>query len=201
MQIDAIIFDFGNVLVNWDPKNLYETLFEDSKEMEYFLTNICSMEWHGQQDAGRSCDEATKILEESFPEHKEMIRRFYRDWESMFSGEIQENTALLPKLKTRGYRLFGLTNWPGDMFPRALRQFPCFEEFEGIVVSGYEKMIKPNREIYHLLLDRYQLAAKNSLFIDDRIENIEEAQRIGFHTIHYTNDVNLGKVLTDNGVL
>lgn len=195
MNIKNIVFDFGGVLVDWNPRYLYETLFEDRQEMEYFLTHICSEAWNVQQDAGRSLAEGTRVLQEQFPEHKAMIRRFYDDWEVMLKSDIPQNTALLPKLNEKNYRLFGLTNWSGETFPLALKRFSFFEAFEGIVVSGDEKMAKPDKEIFHLLLERYRLNAGNSVFIDDNIHNINAAKAIGFHTIHFSDGVNLEQQL------
>lgn len=194
MTIKNIVFDFGGVLVDWNPRYLYKTLFDDPQEMEYFLTHICSDAWNVQQDAGRTLAEGTRVLQEQFPEHKAMIKRFYDDWEVMLKSDIPQNTALLPELN-KNYRLFGLTNWSGETFPIALERFPFFKEFEGIVVSGDEKMAKPDKEIFFLLLDRYQLHAADSLFIDDNSNNIEAAKEIGFHTIHFTDEVNLRQEL------
>ncbi len=108
----------------------------------------------------------------------------------MLKEEIPQNVNLLYRLN-KNYRLFGLTNWSGETFPIALKRFSFFKEFEGIVVSGDEKMIKPNKEIFHLLLARYQLNAKDSIFIDDNIKNIYAAKEIGFHTIHFNNGMDL----------
>ncbi|MCB0374920.1 MAG: HAD family phosphatase, partial [Sinomicrobium sp.] len=99
MNIKNIVFDFGGVLVDWNPRYLYEQLFDDKEEMEYFLTHICSDAWNGQQDAGRSLTEGTRLLREQFPEHSAMIQRFYDNWEVMVKGDIPENTKLLPQLK------------------------------------------------------------------------------------------------------
>ena len=194
MTIKNIVFDFGGVLVDWNPRYLYKTLFDDPQEMEYFLTHICSDAWNVQQDAGRTLAEGTRVLQEQFPEHKAMIQRFYDDWEVMLKSDIPQNTALLPELK-KNYRLFGLTNWSGETFPIALKRFSFFEEFEGIVVSGDEKMAKPDKEIFFLLLSRYQLHAEDCLFIDDNSNNISTAKEMGFHTIHFTDDVNLEQQL------
>ena len=186
MEIKNIIFDFGGVLVDWNPRYLYKDLFKNEEEMEYFLENICSPGWNEQQDAGRSLAEATNKLLEQFPEHKTMIRYYYDKWEVMLKGSIPENVKVLYQLKGK-YRLFGLSNWSGETFPTAFKRFPFFQEFEGIVISGDEKMKKPEKKIYHLLLDRYQIRAENSVFIDDSLKNINVAKGIGFGTIHIDN--------------
>jgi len=189
-MIKNIIFDFGGVLINWNPRNLYQDLFDNEEEMEYFLKNVCSHTWNEQQDAGRSLVKATKILQNEFPKYKKMIQHYYDDWEKMLNGGIDENVKLLSLLKKK-YRLLGLTNWSAETFPIALKRYSFLQEFEGIVVSGVEKMKKPDKNIFTLLLDRYQIAANESLFIDDSPKNIQAAKEIGFQTIYFTNDVSI----------
>ena len=202
MNIENIVFDFGGVLLDWNPRYLYEKLFNDKEQMEYFLTNVCTDSWNVQQDAGRSLVEATKLLQQQFPEYELMIQRFYDDWEIMLKGEIRENSVLINQLKKKKkYRLFGLTNWSGETFPIALEKYMFLHEFEGIVVSGDEKMIKPDKEIYLLLLNRYNLKAEKSIFIDDNINNIKTAHELGFHTIHLNSNLNLEHRLKELGIL
>ena len=191
MKIKNIVFDFGGVLVDWNPRYLFRDIFKDDEKMEYFLSNICTDSWNVQQDAGRTLAEGTKLLQSQFPEHSAMIQQFYDGWEVMLKDEIPENSRLLSQFDREKFRLFGLTNWSGETFPIALERFPFFSEFEGIVVSGDEKMIKPNKEIYLLLLDRYNLKAEDSIFIDDNFKNIEAANELGFQTIHVTENLNL----------
>ena len=190
MEIKNIVFDFGGVLVDWNPRYFYKDQNEDEAQMEFFLKNICSPEWNEKQDAGRSLAEATNILLEKFPEHETMIRYYYDEWEIMLKGSIPENVKVLHQLKGK-YRLFGLSNWSGETFPTAFKRFPFFQEFEGIVISGDEKMKKPDKEIYHLLLRRYQISAENSIFIDDNLVNINVAKEIGFGTVHFNNGTDL----------
>jgi 2-haloacid dehalogenase len=201
MKIKNIIFDFGGVLVDWNPRYLFKDIFNDDEKMEHFLGNICTDSWNIQQDAGRTLAEGTKILQEKFPKESEMIQQFYDGWEVMLKDEIPENTKLLSQFDRKKFRLWGLTNWSGETFPIALERFDFFKEFEGIVVSGDEQMIKPNKEIYLLLLDRYSLKAEESIFIDDNYNNIVAANKLGFYTIHFTENVNLEKRLQEFGLL
>jgi 2-haloacid dehalogenase len=190
MDIKNIVFDFGGVLVDWNPRYLYNKLFEDEEQMEFFLQSICTPDWNEQQDAGRSLTEATDLLVNKHPEHESMIRQYYDRWEEMLKDDISANVSVLNQLKGK-YRLFGLSNWSGETFPAAFRRFPFFKEFEGIVISGDEKMKKPDPEIYHLLLSRYQIEAENSTFIDDNAENIRAAKEIGFSTVHFNQETDL----------
>jgi 2-haloacid dehalogenase len=184
MKIENIIFDFGGVLVDWNPRYLYKDHFQNDKEMEHFLKNICTDEWNLEQDRGRTLMEGTVLLQNKFPEFHSMIQLFYDKWDTMLKSDIPETVSLLYKLKTK-YKIYGLTNWSAETILIAYDRFPFFKEFDGIVVSGQEKMIKPNKQIYHLLLDRYNLKAENTIFIDDNINNIRAAEEIGLQGIHF----------------
>ncbi|MDH3381892.1 MAG: HAD family phosphatase [Flavobacteriaceae bacterium] len=190
MEIKNIIFDFGGVLVDWNPRYMYKKVFDDKSEMEYFLTNICTEEWNLQQDKDRSLAEGTQFLIQKFPNHAYFIKLFYERWEEMLKGLIEENVKLISILKPE-YKLYGLTNWSAETFPIALKKYAFFQEFDGIVVSGTEKLIKPDPKIFNLLLSRYLLKAQESVFIDDNILNIITAKEIGFHTIHINETTNL----------
>lgn len=191
-NIKNIVFDFGGVLVDWNPTYLYSKEFENETEMNHFLENICTPEWNVQQDAGRSLAEATEILQKEFPEHKELIGYYYGRWEEMLGGVMKDNERVLKMLKPK-YPVYGLTNWSAETITIAYDKYDFFELLDGIVVSGDEKLIKPDPQLYHVLLDRYNLKAEESLFIDDNIHNIEAAQKLGFHTIHFKEGVDLEK--------
>jgi len=188
MAINNIIFDFGGVLLDWNPRYLYRSLFDDLDKMDSFLSEICNDDWNIQQDAGRSLDEGTALLQKAFPEYEDLISKFYDDWQIMLRDEIHENTKLLNQLKEKGYRLFGLTNWSAETLPIAIERFDFFKELEGIVVSGEEKVVKPDKKIYQILLDRFMIIADESLFIDDNIDNIDAASELGFQTIHHSGE-------------
>ncbi|OYU80493.1 MAG: HAD family hydrolase [Flavobacterium sp. BFFFF1] len=196
MQYKNIIFDFGGVLVDWNPRHLYKDHFTNPEDMEYFLKNICTEAWNIEQDRGRPLAQATTELQRRFPEHSESIALFYGKWEVMLKGEIPETVALLYRLKEKNYPLYGLTNWSAETIDIAYRRFPFFAVFDGIVVSGTEKLIKPDKRIYELLLDRYQLKAEESIFIDDNIHNVEAARELGFYAIHFVGAAQVEAVLS-----
>lgn len=184
MKIENIIFDLGGVLVDWNPRYLYKDHFEDDNEMEHFLKNVCTDEWNAEQDRGRTLGEGTVILQREFPEYHSLIQLFYDEWETMLKSDIPETVSLLYQLKKK-YKIYGLTNWSSETISIAYERFDFFKEFHGIVVSGEEKMIKPGKEIFHLLLNRYHLKPEQSIFIDDNINNIKAAEEIGLHAIHF----------------
>jgi 2-haloacid dehalogenase len=198
-MIRNIIFDFGGVLVDWNPEYLFKDVFRDRSELDHFLKNICTPDWNEKQDAGRPLSEAILTLQEQHPKYRNEIRLFYDEWTTMLGGPIGQNVALLKPLKTN-YRLFGLTNWSAETFPIAYDLYPFFGEFEGIVISGIEKLAKPDERIYLVLLERYGLAAAECLFIDDNARNIRAATALGFHTLHLKNDVKLGDELRLLGI-
>lgn len=190
MHLQNIIFDFGGVLIDWNPKYLYENVFDTEEEMNYFLENVCRYDWNVLQDAGRPVSEATMLLQEKHPEYSEQISYYYGRWEEMLGGTIDENVKLIKPLKKR-YKLFGLTNWSAETLPIAIDRYSFFKDLDGIVVSGDEMIVKPDPKIYEVLLSRYNLDAESSLFIDDNADNIETANKMGFKTVHFTDKVNL----------
>jgi 2-haloacid dehalogenase len=200
MHIKQVVFDFGGVLVDWNPRHLYKTVFSDEAAMEHFLENICTEDWNLEQDRGRPLAEGTRLLQEKYPAYHNLIEMFYGQWEKMLLGDIPGNVAALYSIKEK-YPVYGLTNWSAETFPVALERFPFFGVFDGIVVSGEEKMIKPDRQFFQLLLDRYNITAPHTLFIDDNPKNIKAADAMGFTTIHIQEQTNLLKELRKIGLL
>ena len=198
----TIIFDLGGVLIDWNPEYLYQKIFSDEKEMKHFLSTICTSEWNEEQDGGRSLQEATDMLIQKFPEHKENITAFYGRWPEMLSGEIQETVQIFKELKDANkYKFYALTNWSSETFPIAAERYPFLRWFDGIVVSGTEKMRKPSAEFYQLLLKRYHVNAEEAVFIDDNKRNIEAAKKIGIDSIVFTNAVELKDELIKRQIL
>ena len=200
MPIKNIIFDFGGVLIDWNPRYFYKDVFTDIKEMEYFLSEVWSPQWNMKHDAGYSFSEITHELQELHPKYRNEIEMYQQNWQKMIKGEISENTELLNTLKSK-YRLFGLTNWSAEAFPVIYPKYEFFKVFEGIVVSGEEKVVKPGKEIYQLLLNRYDLLETESLFIDDSLKNIETANELGFSTIHINGTQSLKEQLISLGLI
>ena len=200
-MIKNIIFDFGGVVMDWDPRYFFKDHFNDDDKMEYFLKNIVTDEWNGEQDRGRTLAEGTEIQVAKHPEWEEEIRAYYDNWTTMLKSDIPHNVDVLRKLEHSKYELFGLTNWSAETFPYALENYDFFKLFEDkIVVSGTEKLIKPDPTIWNVLLDRYQIKAEESVFIDDNFNNIKTAEILGFICVHIKKDTNLERELRDLGV-
>lgn len=199
-QIKNIVFDFGGVLVDWNPTYLYSQIFSNEEEMNYFLENVCRYDWNLNQDAGYPIADATFDKQQEFPEYKDEIAMYYGRWDEMLGGTFDENTKLVKPLKDK-YKVYGLTNWSAETLPIAMERYDFFNHLDGIVVSGDEKLIKPDFRIYQVLLDRYDIKANESLFIDDNADNIKAAKELGFHTIHYTDGVILEDVMKEMGII
>ena len=200
-MIKNIIFDFGGVVMDWNPRYFFKNYFNDDEKMEFFLKNITTDEWNMEQDCGRSLAEGTEIQVAKFPDWEKEIRAYYDNWTIMLKGDIPENVAVLRKLEYSKYELFGLTNWSAETFPYALENYDFFKIFKDkIVVSGTEKLIKPNPEIWHVLLNRYEIKAEESVFIDDNFKNIEVAKSLGFICVHIKENTDLEKELRDFGL-
>ncbi len=198
MAIDTIIFDLGNVLIQWDPRLLYRKIFKTEAEIDTFLENICTAEWNMQQDAGRPVAEATEQLAATHPEWADEIRAYYGRWPEMLGGPIPESVEVLEQLKRGGqYRLLALTNWSAETFPIARERYDFLDGFEGILVSGEEKLVKPDPAIYQLLFDRYGVEPTRAVFIDDSEKNVMAARELGVKGIHFASPMQMREELAD----
>lgn len=202
MPIETVIFDLGGVLIDWEPRRLFRKIFEHEDKMEFFLNNICTSDWNVQQDAGRPLAEATQLLADQYPKWKTEIEAFYGRWEEMLGGAIQPTVDILKELiEKKTHRIYALTNWSSETFPVALRDYEFLQWFEGILVSGDEKMIKPQREIYDLMCTRYDINPSTAVFIDDSLKNITGCESYGIKGIHFKSGEQLRKELEEMGVL
>jgi len=198
--IDTIIFDLGGVLIDWNPRHLYRKIFgADHAAMEWFLAHVCSPEWNLRQDAGRPWPEAIAEAQARHPEHAALIRAYRERWEETLGGVIDDAVALLAELRSEPVRLLALTNWSAETFPIGRRRFPFLDWFEGIVVSGEEKLVKPDRAIYELLLRRYAAVPERAVFIDDSQRNVEGARAAGMMGLHFTSPEALARDLRGLG--
>jgi 2-haloacid dehalogenase len=201
-HLQAIIFDFGGVLLDWDPRYLYRKFFNGNHEaMERFLADIGFMEWNLQQDKGRPFAVAVAELSAQFPHYADLIRAYDERWEESIAGPIQPTVDILYALKQAGYRLYGLSNWSVETFRRTRNKYAFFDWFEDIVVSGEVRLVKPDPRIYRLTLDRIGRTAQECLFIDDSEANVAVADRLGFKSIRYESPGQLKVELQRLGVL
>jgi 2-haloacid dehalogenase len=195
----SIVFDIGNVLLRWDPRNLYRTIFADEAEMEWFLGNVCTPAWNIEQDRGRDWDEAVALLVAQHPAHAPAIRAFHERWHETVSGVFEDNVALLEELRAGGVPTYCITNFSSAKFREALIRYPFLGWFDGTIVSGDERLLKPDPAIYRLLLDRYGLRAQDCLFVDDSAANVEGARAVGMAAIRFVEGMDLKDALARTG--
>lgn len=201
-SINTIIFDLGNVLIDWNPKYVFDEKYFDSQEKnDYFFKTICTPDWNEEQDAGRSIVEATMDLISKYPEWEASIRDFYGRWTEMLKGPIHGTVDIFRELKTKNYKTYALTNWQAGLFDIALVRYDFLHWFDGRVVSGEEKMRKPFPEFYNRLLTRYHVASAEAVFIDDSLRNIKAAEALGITSIHFQNPAQLRKELVNLQIL
>lgn len=190
MPIKNIIFDFGGVLVDWNPIYLYQHHFDNEGDMNYFFENICTQTWNEEQDCGRSLADGTKILQAQFPEFHDKIQLYYDQWGTMLKSDISATVEVLYELKPK-FKLYGLTNFSAENIGKTYKRYAFFKEFDGIVVSGDEKLIKPDKRFYQILFDRYQVNPEETIFIDDNYNNIIAGRELGLHCIHFNESIDL----------
>jgi 2-haloacid dehalogenase len=195
------VFDLGGVLINWNPRYLYRRLFKDDEAaMERFLCEVCTPEWNAQQDAGRSLAEAMAELSARHPHHRELIEAYYGRWPEMLAGPIEGTVAVLEELHAGGHYLCALSNWSAETFPIAREQYSFLGRFQTIVLSGEERLIKPDPAIFHVLLQRIGRRAEECVFIDDAPANARAARQLGFGVIEFTSPEELRVRLRECGV-
>lgn len=183
---DTLLFDLGNVLVRWDPRNHYRDRFASVDEMETFLTEVCPPSWNHEMDLGKPFAAAIAERQALFPSHATLIAEWQTGWERMLGGEISEMVALLPALERAGYRLYALTNWSAETFPVARHRYPWLSHFRHIVVSGDVGLAKPDPAIFTLALHHANRPAADVLFIDDNQPNVDAALALGLSAVHFT---------------
>lgn len=189
------------MLLDWDPDYLFRKLIADDEERRRFLAEVCTPAWNAEQDAGRSWAEATAELAEQFPEHSDLITAYDERWEEMVSGAIDETVAVLSDLRTSRVPTFALTNFSAEKWEVAIDLWGFLAGFDGAVVSGTEKITKPDRRIYEILLDRYDLDPARTFYTDDLKANVEAARAVGIDAEVFVAPETLRQQLVDRGVL
>ena len=201
-KINAVIFDLGGVLIDWNPRYVYRTIFKTEEEIDWFFANITTGEWNENQDAGYPLAQATEDLVKKHPEWEKEIRAYYDRWEEMLGGPIHETVEILRQLKQQPeLKTYALTNWSAETFPVALERYDFLHWFDGRLVSGEEKTRKPFPEIYQKLIDRFSINPAEAIFIDDSLRNIKGAEALGITGIHFQGHPQLKEELYKHNLL
>ena len=195
------MFDLGGVLIDWDPRYLYRKLLADEAAVEEFLATVCTPEWNAEQDRGRPFAEGVAELVERHPVHAAAITAYHERWTEMLGGDIAGTVELLDELRDTGVPLYALTNWSAETFGIARERYQFLEWFDGVLVSGEERMIKPDPAIFRLLLDRFGLDPGAAFYVDDSPANVAAAGELGFDAVRFTGPEQLRRDLEARGLL
>jgi HAD superfamily hydrolase (TIGR01509 family) len=195
-----VVFDICNDLLAWDPRNHYRKLFADAQEMERFLGSALAMSFIVETDVVASFGAAVAARVQAFPQYAEALRAFDARWIETLAGPIEENVALLRRLKAAGRRVHALSNFAHEKFAESLKVFPFLNEFDVAVISGREGVAKPDRRIFEILVERVGAPAEELLFVDDSLKNVEAARGFGIETVHYAPGMDLAREFAARGV-
>ncbi len=197
----TVIFDIGAVLIDWNPKHLYSKLLPDDAAIDAFLLEIGFNEWNRALDAGGLWDPAIADLTARHPHRKALIEAAHLRWHEMLPSAIDDTVVILERLSEKGVPLYAITNYSSEKWAETRARFPFFSHFRDIVVSGDEKLLKPDAAIYRLCLERNGLEAQNCLFIDNSPKNVAGAAAVGIDAIQFRTPEQLAEDLTSRGLL
>jgi 2-haloacid dehalogenase len=199
-EIDAVVFDLGGVLIDWDPRYLYRQLFADPADMEEFLGSVCTSDWHRAHDLGADITRSCEQLALRFPEHRDLIMAWAERGEEMVAGQLDDSVEVLSEVKASGMPCYSLSNMEPDAFTVRRARFPFMGWFDAHVISGLEGVAKPDRRIFEILLHRHGLRPQATVFIDDQPRNIDAARNLGFLALHFSSAVQLRRDLQSLGI-
>lgn len=193
--VDAVVFDIGNVLLDWDARRVYRPLGMSDDEIAAFFERVGFEDWNLEQDRGRTFADGIEVLAGKFPADRDLIIRYDSHWIESISGPIQGTVDILVSLADQNVPIHAITNFSAEKYPEEVKRWPFLARFGVTIVSGEEKLIKPNHAIYHVFLERSGHAADRTVFIDDRLENVEAARAVGMNAIQFTSPADLREAL------
>jgi 2-haloacid dehalogenase len=200
-SVQAVVFDLGGVLIDWDPRYLYRRIFDSEEEIEAFLSTVCTQEWNAELDRGRSFEEMVELLCSEHPERRDQIEAYHLRWDEMLGESFEGSVRILRELHSAGYPLYALTNWSAETFHIARERYAFLSLFEEIIVSGEAGLAKPDPRIYDLLVERTGSDPCFTVFVDDWEENIRAAKKRGFAGVLFQQTGQLRRDLTGLGLL
>ena len=201
MATKAVVFDLGGVLIDWDPRYLYRKLLADEAAVEEFLATVCTPEWNAELDRGRPFAEGVAELVERHPEHAAAIAAYHERWPEMLAGDLPGTVEVLAELRAAGVPLYALTNWSAETFAITRGRFEWLDWFDGLLVSGEERMTKPDPAFFRLLLDRFGLDPGATVFVDDSEANVAAARELGIDAVRFTGPDQLRRELSARRIL
>jgi len=186
MIVKKFLFDLGNVFFDWNPERILKPIFNDDERMNFFINNISFPLLDTRCDAGITIEVAVNDAIKKFPEFEKEIKFYYPNHGNMVGGFFQKTVDVFYKIKELNYPCFVLSNWSAETYEGMEEKYPFLKDFDGKIISGRDFLIKPDPAIYELAISRFNLIPEETLFIDDRLDNIEAAQKLNFQTIHLT---------------
>ncbi len=200
-DIKAVVFDVGRVIVQWELRALFAKLIDDPSELDWFLTHVVTEEWHFQHDAGRPLDEMVPERQREFPQYAELIDAYAERFLETIPGPVPGTAPLIEALAKRGTALFAITNFGAEFWQMFLPTQPVLNHFSDIVVSGEERLAKPDPAIFALAAKRFGYQPQDMLFIDDNAANIEAAAGLGWQVHLFQDALRLQRDLAARGLL
>ena len=201
MAVKTIIFDFGAVLIDWNPHRMLDKYFGSKEKADWFIANVCTSDWNTEMDGGKPFAQGIAERSAIYPEYRADIQAYYDRWIEMIGGEVPGMRELVAELKAKGYGLYGLTNWSAETFCLVRNEYPVFSLLDGMLVSGEEHLLKPSPEIFQRLVDRFGLTPSECLFIDDNAANVEGSISFGIPALRFTDPATLRSDLHSRGIL
>jgi 2-haloacid dehalogenase len=201
-QRSVAIFDLGGVVIDWNPRYLYRKLFDgNDRAMEHFLATVCTPSWNELQDGGRTFADACASLKATHPGETELIDAWFNRYDEMLGGEIPGTIEILTEMRSRGITLYALSNWSTETFPIALSRFECLKWFQGVLLSGEVRLLKPDRRIFEVFLKTFAIDPARAIYIDDRRANVEVAASFGMYGVLFTDSHSLRAELMKEGLI
>lgn len=200
-QPTSVIFDIGKVLIHWDPRHLYRKLISDREELDWFLDEVVSFEWHHEHDRGVPFAASLAQRALKYPAYRDLIYAYRERWRETIPGPIEGAVDILKRLHRNSVPCFALTNYSAETYPELEAEFSWLKCFTGVVVSGREGLVKPELPIFHLARQRFGVGDGEALFIDDRLDNIKSGEAVGFIGHHFSDAEKLEADLKARGLL
>jgi len=191
MPVKKFLFDLGNVFFDWNPNKIFKSIFNDDEKMNFFLNHISFPLLDTRCDAGITFEVAVQDAVKKFPEFEKEIKLYYPNHSKMVDGFFQKTVDVFYKIKELNYPCYVLSNWSAETYEGMEERYPFLKDFDGKIISGRDFLIKPDPAIYELAISRFDLIPEETLFIDDRLENIEAAKNLNFQTIHLTDPTSI----------
>lgn len=200
-MIDVVVFDVGRVLIRWDMRLLFAKLIADPQELDWFLANVVTEAWHFEHDAGRDLGEMVAEKTLQFPQYAPAIEAYATRFAETIPGPVPGSLELVDRLSAAGVPLYAITNFAAAFWLPFRQSMPVFDAFRDIVVSGIEKIAKPDPAIFDLAARRFGIDPARALFVDDNAANIAAAAALGWQVHHFQDAATLERDLLERGLL